>query len=118
MQFASGVGPCHALQEVEELGQNILGRAADKRADMTYQDAEAIFHEANHIQAHLKAQDDALGVLLDKGPGSRRRLKADRRRSSVGDVDHDAGSYRRPANAPSVGSRATRSGRAQWRTRT
>jgi len=48
------------------VGQNILGRAADKRADMTYQDAEAIFHEANEIQAHLQAQDDALGVLLDK----------------------------------------------------
>ena len=48
------------------VGPNILGRAADKRADMTYQDAEAIFHEANEIQAHLQAQDDALGVLLDK----------------------------------------------------
>jgi hypothetical protein len=48
------------------VGQNILGRAADKRADMTYKDAEAIFHEANEIQAHLKVQDEALGVLLDK----------------------------------------------------
>jgi hypothetical protein len=48
------------------VGQNILGRASDKRADMTYKDAEATFHEAQQIQAHLKAQDDALNALLDK----------------------------------------------------
>jgi predicted DNA repair protein MutK len=48
------------------VGQNILSRASDKRADMTYQDAEATFHEAQQIQSHLKAQDDALNVLLDK----------------------------------------------------
>jgi len=48
------------------VGQNILSRASDKRADMTYKDAEATFHEAEQIQAHLKAQDDALNALLDK----------------------------------------------------
>ncbi len=48
------------------VGQNILGRAADKRADMTYQDAEAILQEAEQIQAHLKAQDEALNALLDR----------------------------------------------------
>jgi hypothetical protein len=48
------------------VGQNILGRASDKRADMTYKDAEATFHEAMQIQAHLKAQDEAINVLLDK----------------------------------------------------
>jgi len=48
------------------VGQNILGRAADKRADMTYQDAEAILHEAEQIQLHLKAQDAALDALLDR----------------------------------------------------
>ena len=48
------------------VGQNILSRASDKRADMTYQDAEATFHEAEQIQAHLKAQDDAMNALLDK----------------------------------------------------
>ena len=48
------------------VGQNILGRAADKRSEATYQDAEAIFHEAEQIQAHLQAQDDALSALLDK----------------------------------------------------
>jgi len=48
------------------VGQNILSRASDKRADMTYQDAEATFHEAEQIQAHLQAQDDAMNALLDK----------------------------------------------------
>ena len=48
------------------VGQNILSRASDKRADMTYEDASATFHEAQQIQEHLKAQDDALNVLLDK----------------------------------------------------
>lgn len=48
------------------VGQNILGKAADKRADMTYRDAEAILQEAEQIQAHLKAQDDALNTLLDR----------------------------------------------------
>jgi hypothetical protein len=48
------------------VGQNILSRASDKRADMTYQDADATFHEAEQIQAHLKAQDDALNTMLDK----------------------------------------------------
>ncbi len=48
------------------VGQNILGKASDKRAEMTYKDAEATFHEAGQIQKHLKAQDEALTALLDK----------------------------------------------------
>jgi hypothetical protein len=48
------------------VGQNILGRAADKRAMMTYQDADATFHEAGQIQDHLRLQDDAINTLLDK----------------------------------------------------
>jgi hypothetical protein len=48
------------------VGQNVLSRASDKRAEMTYRDAEATFHEAEQIQAHLMAQDEAVNVLLDK----------------------------------------------------
>ncbi len=48
------------------VGQNVLGRAADKRAAMTYQDADATFHEAGQIQAHLGQQDAAINALLDK----------------------------------------------------
>lgn len=48
------------------VGQNVLGRAADKRAAMTYQDADATFHEAGQIQEHLRQQDAAINALLDK----------------------------------------------------
>ena len=48
------------------VGQNILGKASDKRAEMTYDDADATFHEAEQIQAHLKEQDVALNTMLDK----------------------------------------------------
>jgi hypothetical protein len=48
------------------VGQNILGRVSDRRADETYEDAEATLHEAQQIQDHLKFQDEAIGRLLDK----------------------------------------------------
>ena len=48
------------------VGQNILSKASDKRADMTYQDADATFHESEQIQAHLLEQDAAINTLLDK----------------------------------------------------
>jgi hypothetical protein len=46
------------------VGQNIQGKAADKRAEQTYQDAEAILHECMQIEAHLAAQDAALAEQL------------------------------------------------------
>jgi hypothetical protein len=39
------------------VGQNLQAAAADKRAEQTYDDAEAVLHEALHIQMHLSAQD-------------------------------------------------------------
>jgi hypothetical protein len=54
------------LLSVIIVGQNISSRASDKRAEMTYKDAEATFQEAEQIQAHLKVQDDAISTLLDK----------------------------------------------------
>lgn len=54
------------------VGQNILSRASDRRAEMTYHDAEATFHEAEQIQAHLHAQDAAINALLEQV----RRLEA------------------------------------------
>jgi len=42
------------------VGQNILGRASDKRAIMTYEDAEAVLHEAQQIQRHLATQDEQI----------------------------------------------------------
>jgi len=46
------------------VGQNIQAKAADKRAEETYQDAEAVLHEATQIQAHLAAQDQAISAIL------------------------------------------------------
>ena len=48
------------------VGQNILGKASDKRAEMTYRDADATLQQAEQIQAHLKAQDDAMNTMLEK----------------------------------------------------
>ncbi len=42
------------------VGQNVQGEAADKRAQQTYDDAEAVLHEALQIQQHLTAQDHHL----------------------------------------------------------
>jgi uncharacterized membrane protein len=51
------------------LGQQVLGRSADKRAMQTYQDAEAILQDCEQIQNHLIAQDTHLAdcVPLDAG---------------------------------------------------
>ena len=48
------------------VGQNIQAVAADARSTATYEDAGAILEESKQIQAHLAAQDTAMGVLLDK----------------------------------------------------
>lgn len=48
------------------VGQNVLAAAADRRAEMTYEDADSLLHKAMAIQEHLDAQDGALGNLLDE----------------------------------------------------
>jgi hypothetical protein len=48
------------------VGQNIQGRAADKRAQQTYSDAEAILQECLQLQAHLQAQDKILDDLVSR----------------------------------------------------
>jgi hypothetical protein len=48
------------------VGQNVLARTADKRARMTYDDADAAVHDAEQIQVHLGRQDTAINALLDK----------------------------------------------------
>ena len=42
------------------VGQNVQAAASDKRAADTYNDAEALLHEALQIEAHLQAQDAVL----------------------------------------------------------
>ena len=54
------------LLSVTIVGQNITAKASDKRAELTYRDAEATFYEAQQIQDHLQVQDEELNTLLDK----------------------------------------------------
>jgi uncharacterized membrane protein len=56
------------------LGQQVLGRSADKRAMQTYEDAEAILHDCEQIQNHLIAQDDHLIGAVDLGPDEQATL--------------------------------------------
>jgi uncharacterized membrane protein len=56
------------------LGQQILGRSADRRALQTYLDAEAILHDCEEIQNHLIAQDEHLGSCIDLPEDDRRIL--------------------------------------------
>jgi hypothetical protein len=53
------------------VGQKVDGAAADKRALDTYNDAEAVLHEAMQIQQHLAAQDKVLTELTQELRGSR-----------------------------------------------
>lgn len=48
------------------VGQNVQSRAADKRSDQTYKDAEAILAECLELQKHLQAQDQILDDLVKR----------------------------------------------------
>ena len=54
------------LLSVIIVGQNVLAAAADKRSEATYNDADAVLHEAVKIQEHLLAQDQVLENLVEK----------------------------------------------------
>ena len=58
------------------VGQNIQAVAADARSNATYKDAGAILAEARQIQAHLAAQDEVTGALLDKVAALEAKLAA------------------------------------------
>jgi hypothetical protein len=46
------------------VGQNVLAAAADKRAEATYEDADAVLHTSVDIQQHLLAQDAEMEKIL------------------------------------------------------
>jgi hypothetical protein len=54
------------LLSVIIVGQNVLATAADKRAQATYSDADAILHESVKLQEHLMAQDRVLRELTSR----------------------------------------------------
>jgi uncharacterized membrane protein len=47
------------------VGQQVIGRTADKRAVQTYVDAEAVLHACERLQAHLRAQDLAIRHVVE-----------------------------------------------------
>jgi hypothetical protein len=52
------------LLSVIIVGQNIQAAASDKRAEDTYEDADAVLHKALQIEDHLAAQDKVLDDLV------------------------------------------------------
>ena len=48
------------------VGQNIQAATADKRAEETYKDAEAVLKESEEIQKHLLAQDQAISDIVPR----------------------------------------------------
>ncbi len=59
------------LLSVIIVGQNVLAPAAGKRAEATYNDADAALHEAVKIQEHLLAQDEVLDSMISKPDAGR-----------------------------------------------
>ena len=45
------------------VGQDVLGRAGDQRAQLTYLDTEAVLHECRRLQRHLTIQDKAMVTI-------------------------------------------------------
>ena len=54
------------LLSVIMVGQNVQAAAADKRAEATFHDASATFHEMAHVQGHLSAQDQLLTRIAER----------------------------------------------------
>ena len=52
------------LLSIIMVGQDVAAKAADKRSENTFKDAEAILHEALSLQQHLADQDKAIAALL------------------------------------------------------
>jgi len=54
------------LLSIIMVGQKVAAEASDKRAEDTYDDAEAVLQEALQIQEHLAAQDKLLSQLVEQ----------------------------------------------------
>ena len=78
------------------VGQNLQAKASDQRAVNTYQDAEAVLHEALQIQEHLSAQDAVLGHLIAAAGGDPDAVRA----AVLAGAAAGAGTPGGPAGAP------------------
>jgi uncharacterized membrane protein len=52
------------LLSVIMVGQNVQARAADKRSEQTYNDAESILHTCLQLEQHLQDQDEIFTSLV------------------------------------------------------
>lgn len=66
------------LLSIIMVGQDVQAQASDKRSEQTYNDAEAVLHEATQIQAHLEAQDEILTKLVQNGSNQDSQEQAER----------------------------------------
>jgi uncharacterized membrane protein len=64
MTFLSTLGQL-VFMVVIMVGQDVLGRAADRRSEQTFLDAEAILHECRRMKARVTAQDRVIASLSD-----------------------------------------------------
>jgi len=76
------------------VGQDVLGRTGETRAEQTLLDAEAVLYECRRLQEHLAAQDEVIvricGFIQDNAP-RRPALRRSRRRAGT---DRDSVSSR------------------------
>lgn len=54
------------LLSVIIVGRNVLAAAADNRSEATYNDADAVLHEAVTIRDHIAAKEKILDALVNK----------------------------------------------------
>ncbi len=64
------------------VGQNIQGKAADKRALLTYKDAESILSECQQLQNHLKSQDEVLLKIISDAKSIETNLQSEKNREN------------------------------------
>jgi hypothetical protein len=74
------------LLSIIMVGQQVMGAASDERAIHTFDDAEAILHEAQQIQAHLAVQDTALEALAARLGVALKDLMEEEESSAAGAV--------------------------------
>lgn len=64
------------LLSIIMVGQDVQAKAADKRSEQTYQDAEALLHETQVIDAHLASQDERINELESMLKDSMERISS------------------------------------------
>ena len=103
------------------VGQEVLGRAGDERAQQTFLGAEPVLHECRRLQLHLTAQDKGIATVCAhnrrrRPPGPPRRVGRYHRLGPVQNVPQDGfadgvGSRSEALSIPKITSLATSASR-------